>query len=106
MAKRHQVKEVSLAMARNMVLAVEQSFPNSSLVINRFHVVRLVIDALQHQRIKLRWEAIEEENTAIKQAKEKDEKYHPELLSNGDTLKELLASSRYLLYQIKEDTGL
>jgi len=54
LAKRHQVKEVSLDMARNMALAVEQSFPNSRLVIDRFHVVRLVIDALQHQRIKLR----------------------------------------------------
>lgn len=103
LAKRHQVKEVSLDMARNMALAVEQSFPNSRLVIDRFHVVRLVIDALQHQRIKLRWKAIEEENTAIKQAKEKGEKYHPELLSNGDTLKELLARSRYLLYRVKED---
>ena len=101
--KRHQVKEVSMDMARNMALAVEHSFPNSSMVIDRFHVVRLVIDALQHLRIKLRWKAIEEENTAIKHAKEKGEKYCPEILANGDTLKELLARSRYLLYQFEKD---
>ncbi len=101
--KRNQVKEVSLDMARNMSLAVTQSFPRSSQVIDRFHVVRLVIDALQHLRIKLRWKAIEEENTAIKQVKEKGEKYYSEVLSNGDTPKELLARSRYLLYRFKED---
>lgn len=101
--KRNQVKEVSLDMARNMGLAVENSFANSSMVIDRFHVVRLVMDALQHLRIKLRWKAIEEENTAIKQAKEKGEKYYPEMLANGDTLKELLARSRYLLYQFEQD---
>ena len=101
--KRNQVKEVSMDMARNMALAVEHSFLNSSMVIDRFHVVRLVIDALQHLRIKLRWKAIEEENTAIKIAKEKGEKYVPEILANGDTVKELLARSRYLLYQFEKD---
>lgn len=101
--KRNQVKEVSLDMARNMALAVEQSFTNCSQVIDRFHVVRLVIDALQHLRIKLRWKAIEDENTAIKQAKDRGEKYNPEILSNNETLKELLARSRYLLYRFKED---
>jgi transposase len=101
--KRKQVKEVSMDMARNMGLAVENSFPNSKSVIDRFHVVRLVMDAMQHIRVSLRWKAIEEENTAIKQAKESKEKYCPYIYSNGDTLKELLARSRYLLYKYEED---
>ncbi len=101
--KRNQVKEVSMDMARNMGLAVENSFANSTSVIDRFHVVRLVMDAMQHLRVKLRWKAIEEENTAIKQAKERGEKYYPQLLANGDTLKELLVRSRYLLYKFEED---
>lgn len=101
--KRNQVKEVSMDMARNMGLAVENSFANSKSVIDRFHVVRLVMDAMQHQRVKLRWKAIEEENTAIKQAKERGEKYYPEVLPNGDTLKELLARSRYLLYKYSDE---
>lgn len=101
--KRNQVKEVSMDMARNMGLAVQNSFPNSSKVIDRFHVVRLVMDAMQHIRVSFRWEAIKQENIAIKQAKENKEKYYPEILSNGDTLKELLARSKYLLYTLEED---
>lgn len=58
--KRNQVKEVSMDMAHNMGLAVENSFPNSTMVIDRFHVVRLVMDAMQHIRVSLRWKAIEE----------------------------------------------
>jgi transposase len=101
--KRNQVKEVSMDMARNMGLAIERSFPNCKMVIDRFHVVRLVMDAMQHMRVSLRWEAIEEENTAISKAKEKDKKYNPKVLANGDTLKELLARSKYLLYKFEDD---
>jgi transposase len=103
LVKRELVKEVSMDMARNMGLAVEKSFPNSSMVIDRFHVVRLVMDAMQHLRVKIRWNAIEQENTAIGQAKARGEKYHPHILSNGDTLKELLVRSRYLLYKFEDD---
>lgn len=101
--KRCQVKEVSMDMARNMGLAVKQSFPQSISVIDRFHVVRLVIDAMQHLRVKLRWQAIEEENKAIKVVKQLGVKYRSTTLSNGDTLKELLARSKYLLYKFEED---
>ena len=90
-------------MARNMGLAAENSFPNSKSVIDRFHCVRLVMDAMQHIRVKHRWKAIDEENEAIKQAKQRGEKYRPTILSNGDTLKELLARSRYLLYSYEKD---
>lgn len=103
LTKRLQVKEVSMDMARNMGLAAKNCFPNSSSVIDRFHVVRLVMDAMQHLRVKLRWKAIEDENTAIKQAKTKGEKYQPEILANGDTLKELLVRSKYLLYKFEDD---
>ncbi len=50
-------------------------------------------------RIKYRWEAIDEENKAIKNAKEKAEKYTPQILENGDTKKQLLARSRHLLFK-------
>jgi transposase len=82
-----------------MALAPETSFPNSCKVIDRFHVVRLVLDAMQHIRVKLRWQAIDEENQEIKKAKELGKKYVPTFFENGDTLKELLARSKYLLYK-------
>ena len=101
--KRKIVKEVTMDMARNMALAAENSFPKSQKVIDRFHAVKLVMDAMQHVRVNFRWEAIKAENNLIKQAKQRGEKYHPEILSNGDTLKELLVRCRYLLYKYPED---
>lgn len=101
--KRKTVKEVTMDMARNMALAVENSFPQSQKVIDRFHAVKLVMDAMQHLRVNFRWEAIKMENALIKEAKERGEKYYPETLSNGDTLKELLVRCRYLLYKYPED---
>ena len=50
-------------------------------------------------RIQHRWQAIEEENQLAKAARQKGEKYHPVVLANGDTKKQLLARSRYLLFK-------
>ena len=96
---RKKVKEVTLDMAGNMGLIVRKSFPNATLVIDRFHVQKLALDALQETRIKHSWQAIDTENDVIENARNKNLKYTPELLSNGDTLKQLLARSRYLLYK-------
>lgn len=95
--KREKVTEVSLDMAANMSLSIKQSFGKSSQVTDRFHVVRLVNEALQHLRVKLRWEAIDAENKAIKEAKNKGEIYIPSVFVNGDSLKQLLARSRYVI---------
>ena len=94
---RLQVEEITMDMAKNMESSVKHLFPNARLVIDRFHVVRLVGEALQQIRIKLRWDAIEKENEDIKQAKQKNEKYIPIVLDNGDTPKQLLARTRYAL---------
>lgn len=94
---RGKVTEVTLDMAKNMQAAVKNSFPSASLVTDRFHVVKLVIDALQHVRIKLRWEALDQENEAISLAKRQGVKYIPKQYSNGDTLKKLLTRSRFIL---------
>lgn len=58
-------------MAPNMSLAARNSFINSTAVIDRFHVVRLVCDAMQHLRTSLRWQEIDSENIAIKEAKKR-----------------------------------
>lgn len=84
-------------MANNMQSATRMCFPESDLITDRFHVVKLVTEALQHLRIKYRWEEIEKENQAIKQAKEQGVKYIPTSLSNGDSPKQLLARSRYII---------
>jgi transposase len=100
---RNKVKEISLDMAPNMALASRNCFRKSSLVIDRFHVVRLVCDAMQHLRTQLRWKVIDDENEVIKKAKEQGLKYKAEILTNGDTLRELLVRSKYLLYKYEND---
>lgn len=97
--KRNQVKEVSLDMAANMVKIIRSAFPRAKQVTDRFHVQQLAFDAVQELRIKYRWEAIDNENSEIASAKEKSTRYEPEFLSNGDTVKQLLARSRYVLFK-------
>lgn len=94
---RKSVKEVTLDMANNMESAARQSFPLANLVTDRFHVVRLATEALQHVRIKYRWEELDIENAAIEECKKQGKKYKPAELANGDTPKQLLARCRYIL---------
>ncbi len=95
--KRKIAKEITLDMANNMQAASRMCFPESTLVTDRFHVVKLIMEALQHVRIKYRWEEIEKENQAIRTAKNQGLKYKPTVLKNGDTAKQLLARSRYII---------
>jgi transposase len=96
---RAQVKEITLDMADSMHIIVRRCFPNAIRVIDRFHVQKLAYDALQEMRIAHRWEAINEETQAREQAKLSGEKYTPQTLENGDSKKQLLARSRYLLFK-------
>lgn len=97
--EREKVQEVTLDMAGCMQKIVKRCFPNSTRVIDRFHVQKLAYDALQEMRIKHRWDAINEESNAIENAKQDGKKHVSELLPNGDTKKQLLARSRYLLFK-------
>ena len=98
-SKRKKVTEITLDMAGSMSMIAKQCFPNATQVTDRFHVQRLAIDALQEIRIKHRWDALDAENSAIEQAKATNTTYETEILSNGDTVKQLLARSRYALYK-------
>lgn len=97
--KRNLVKEISVDMANNMEKAASESFKRASIVTDRFHVAKLVNEAVQEIRIRYRWEAIEEENNLIKKSKETGVKYETITFENGDTKKQLLARSRYLLFK-------
>ena len=69
--KHLQVKEATLDMAKNMEVSVKTVFINATLVTDRFHVVRLAMEALQHIRINQRWKEPDKENEAIKKQKKK-----------------------------------
>jgi len=99
--QRNLVTEITLDMAGNMGLIAKKCFPNATRVTDRFHVQKLATEALQEIRIKYRWQAIDQENEAIEKAKKNKKRFEPEVLTNGDTLKQLLARSRYFLYKNK-----
>jgi transposase len=96
------VKEITLDMANSMKLISKRCFPKAVQVTDRFHVQKLALEALQEIRIKHRWEAMDFENQLILQAKRENRAYIPELLPNGDSVKQLLARSRYVLYKSRE----
>lgn len=52
---RHMVKEVTLDMAASMQKIVRRCFPKALQVIDRFHVSKLVYEAVQDLRIAYRW---------------------------------------------------
>ncbi len=96
---RDSVSEITLDMASSMNLVAKRCFPYAEQVIDRFHVQKLAFDALQEIRIAHRWEAINEETNDIENARADKVEYVPEVLKNGDTKKQLLFRSRYLLFK-------
>ena len=97
--QRKEVKEISVDMANSMEKIARDSFPNAQVVTDRFHVAQLISDAVQEIRIRHRWEAIDKENKAIAKAKKNGKKYIAPTFENGDSHKQLLARSRYLLFK-------
>lgn len=99
---RNIVKEVTLDMAASMNKIVKKCFKKAEATIDRFHVQQLANDAVQQLRIKCRWGIINAEKKAYDKASEKGEVYHPEILINGDTLKQLMTRSRFPLFKSHE----
>lgn len=129
--ERARVLEVTMDFSESMRSIVRRSFPYATVTIDRFHVQKDCNDAMQQLRVKHRREAQRAEVEAREQfrfrnrknagrrkkykegmngksgrrgrkPKRKNEKYEPERLSNGDTVCELLARSRYLLVTSSE----
>lgn len=105
---RSKVNEITLDLSSSMRKIARQSFPNVTQVIDRFHVQKLALEALQEMRIDFRWNAIHRENELLEKAREAqkrgedDKSYEPKVYDNGDTERQLLARSRYLLFKSRE----
>lgn len=96
---RYAVEEVTLDLSDSMRKIVRSAFPKAKRVIDRFHVQKLACDAVQELRIEHRWDAIQQSNDEMEEAKQKGGDYEPYRYPNGDTRKELLIRSRYLLFK-------
>ena len=97
--RRNAVEEVTLDLSDSMRKIVRTAFPKASRVIDRFHIQKLACEAVQELRVKHRWDAIQQANDDMEEAKQKGKEYIPYRLPNGDTRKELLIRSRYLLFK-------
>jgi transposase len=93
------VEEVTLDMAESMRKIVRRCFPDARHTIDRFHVRKLAYDALQEMRIAHRRDAINAETEHREEAKLAQKESIPLVYENGDTRKQLLARSRYLLFK-------
>ena len=97
--RRFQTREITLDMAPNMDVIARTCFPAAKRVIDRFHVQQLAFEAVQQMRIKARWEAIDKETVEMHWTKTRGEIYRATVFDNGDSRKQLLARSRYLLFK-------
>lgn len=97
--RRFQVREITLDMAPNMEQTARICFPAARRVTDRFHVQKLAYEAVQEMRVKARWEALDEESIQIAHARACGKIYHAPVFENGDSRKQLLARSIYLLYK-------
>lgn len=70
-------------------------FPNAMRVADKFHVLKLGFEGLQAVRVRFRQEVL----SAVRK---KEENANPRY-QNGDTKKELLAKSRYLLFKRRSE---
>lgn len=94
--ERFNIKEITLDMANSMDWISRQIAPNAVKTLDRFHVEQLVFDAVQSMRIRHRWDAIEKEEEFSKNYN------RVPVYKNGDTPKQLLARSRWLLFRKNE----
>ncbi|RKZ25108.1 DDE transposase [bacterium] len=88
--QRLNVTEITLDMSQSFDWIARTYFPNAEKVIDRFHVQRVVYDAVQEMRVKERKIIIQAEREGIILRK---------TFTNGDTRRQLLARSRGLLYK-------
>lgn len=56
------VTEITLDMANSMNKIAKVCFPKAMRTIDRFHVQKLALDAIQSIRVTHRWEALKQEN--------------------------------------------
>lgn len=96
-SRRLQVKEITIDLSASMKLIAKSAFPNAVIVSDRFHVQKLMNEAISDLRVDYRWQAIDQENAEIELAKETGRKFVPHTFRNGDTRRQLLARSRHVV---------
>ncbi len=115
------VRIISKDLAEGYDWVARTMFPNAIRVDDKFHVLKLGFEALQNVRVRYRQLVLTEERNRREAKKDRESERRaecvvggtayekqeevvarPKTYGNGDTKKELLARSRYLLFAFRE----
>ena len=92
--KRMHVRSISRDMAAHYDWFARQSFMNAYHVVDKYHVIKSILEQLQTIRIYYRQDELRNRREALK-----NNRVYPEVnLENGETVLQLLARSRGLLF--------
>jgi transposase len=130
---REVVKEVTMDFSDSMETIVRQCFPNATIVIDCFHIIKRLCDGMDEMRMRFKRKAVSEQKKEEREFNRKkaqrkkaradyrkrhphkrgekrgrsrlraNEKYTPKALTNGDTKVELLTRARYILPKSGDD---
>ncbi len=112
------VKTITADLAENYDWVSRSMFANARKIADKFHVIKLGLEALQAIRVRYRQKALEEERLRYEEHKTQEAKRrrlskqygftyktkpfpNAKTYMNGETKKQLLARSRYLLFKFE-----
>jgi transposase len=98
------VDKISKDLAEGYDWVARSMFMNALRIADKFHVICLALEALQDVRVRYRQEVLSEERKRSQKAQKEGKKYRAspqKKCSNGETIKEILARSRYLLFRFQ-----
>lgn len=99
---RHEVTKIALDLSPSMALIATKCFPNARQVIDRFHVQKLINQAVQDTRVQFRWWAQSIDREEKERCKASGEKFRQTIFDNGETIAQLFVRSRYALMMDRE----
>ncbi len=101
--ERNKVKEVSVDMSNSMIKVVREVFANALIVIDRFHLRKLINEMIWVVKARLKVKISREEDKKSKSAKKKWKEYKPKRYGNGETRLEMLCRSHYQIRKNSKD---
>lgn len=107
------VRTITTDLSSAMMLTARRCFPAAKLINDRFHVQKLISEAIDQIRIRLRWQILDQENKKIKehqlkrkeaktkQEREKIGEWLPIRMANGETMPQIMAKSKHIIFKNK-----
>ncbi|MGH2563788.1 MAG: ISL3 family transposase [Ginsengibacter sp.] len=94
------IKTITADLSPTYEKFCEQNFPNATIVADKFHVVKHIIEAVQTLRLRLKQEEITKLPTTKKERREYEKQTK---LINGESRIKMLTRSRYVLFKRTEN---